>query len=63
MAIQSKSRAKLLSTKDKVSTEYDNSANVVGGSILATATGTLPAYDEKGNLLGYTAIFDTADLT
>jgi len=59
---QSKSKDKLLVLKDKVSKEYDSTANVVGGSILGTATGTLPVYDETGALLGYIALFDTADL-
>ena len=60
---QSKSIDKLIVFKDKVSVEYDSSANVLGGSIPATATGTLPAYDEKGKLLGYVALFDTVNLT
>lgn len=59
---QSKSKAKLLVGKDKVSKEF-TAATVVGGSILSTSTGTLPVYDETGTLLGYIALFDTADLT
>lgn len=62
MAKQSKSKAKLLVTKDKISKEL-TAATVVGGSILSTTTGTIPAYDEHGNILGYIALFDSADLT
>lgn len=62
MAIQSKSKEKLLVLKDKVSREA-TAATVVGGSILATTTYTIPVYDETGTLLGYMPLFDTADLT
>ena len=37
--------------------------SVVGSAIAATATHTVPVYDEDGNLLGHMALFDTADLT
>ena len=63
MAIQSKSKDKLLVTKGKVSQEATTGLSVVGSSIAATATATVPVYDEKGNLLGHVALFDTANLT
>ena len=62
MAIQSKSREKLITFKNKVSDEVTTSALVGGAAILATTTGSLPIYDEKGTLLGYVALFDTANL-
>ena len=62
MSIQSKSKEKLLVMKDKVSAEVTASALVGGTAILATTTGSIPAYDEKGNILGYIALFDTATL-
>ena len=62
MAIQSKSKDKLIVMKDKVSKEVTASALVGGTAILATTTGSLPVYDESGNVLGYIALFDTATL-
>lgn len=63
MAIQSKSKDKLLVFKDKVSVESTSGLSVVGSTIAATATATLPIYDEDGTLLGHVALFDTANLT
>jgi len=63
MAIQSKSREKLLTTKGKISEEATTGLSVVGSTIAATATATLPIYDENGTLLGYVPLFDTANLT
>lgn len=62
MAIQSKSKEKLIVMKDKVSKELTASALVGGSAILATTTGSLPVYDENGDVLGYIALFDTATL-
>ena len=62
MPLQSKSKDKLLVMKDKVSKEVTASALVGGTAILATTTGSLPVYDEKGNILGYIALFDTPTL-
>ena len=63
MTIQSKSREKLITMKDKISEEATTGLAVVGSTIAATATATLPVYDEKGVLLGYMPLFDTANLT
>lgn len=64
MAIQSKSREKLLVMKDKVSAEATTGLALVGGTaITATAQASLPVYDEHGVLLGYVALFATAALT
>ncbi len=63
MAIQSKSREKLIVMKDKVSKEATTGLTVVGSTIAATATATIPVYDENGDLLGHVALFDTAALT
>lgn len=60
---QAKNRDKLLVLKDKVSKEATTGLTVAGTAIAATATGTVPVYDETGNLLGYVALFDTANLT
>lgn len=62
MALQSKSKDKLIVMKDKVSKEVTASALVGGSAILATTTGSLPVYDENGDILGYIALFDTATL-
>ena len=62
MPLQSKSKAKLIVMKDKVSKELTASALIGGTAILATTTGSLPIYDETGNLLGYIALFDTPTL-
>ena len=62
MAIQSKSKDKLIVMKDKVSKEVTASALVGASAILATTTGSLPVYDENGDILGYIALFDTATL-
>ena len=63
MGIQSKSREKLLTLKDKVSEEATTGLALVGGSaITANAQASLPVYDENGTLLGYVALFDTATL-
>jgi len=62
MAIQSKSKDKLLVMKDKVSVEATAAVLVGGTNILATTTYSIPAYDENGNILGYIALFDTATL-
>jgi len=62
MAIQSKSKDKLIVMKSAVSKELTASALVGGTAILATTTGSLPVYDENGNVLGYIALFDTASL-
>jgi len=63
LGIQSKSIEKLLVLKSKVSEEATTGLTVVGSTIAATATATIPVYDEKGTLLGYVALFDTANLT
>ena len=62
MAVQSKSKEKLIVMKDKVSVEASAVTLVGGTAILADTTYSLPVYDEKGNLLGYIALFDTATL-
>ena len=63
MAIQSKSKDKLIVMKDSVSKEATTGLAVVGSTIAATATATIPVYNEKGDLLGHVALFDTATLT
>jgi hypothetical protein len=62
MGLQSKSKAKLIVMKDNISKELTASALVGGTAILATTTGSLPVYDEHGNILGYIALFDTDTL-
>jgi len=62
LAIQSKSKDKLIVMKSAVSKEITASALVGGTAILATTTGSLPVYDENGDVLGYIALFDTASL-
>ena len=62
MAIQSKSKDKLIVMKSAVSKEF-NAVTLIGGTnIIADTTGSLPVYDEGGNILGYIALFDTATL-
>jgi len=61
MSIQSKSKDKLLVLKDKVSAEA--TTELTADITVPAAVATVPAYDETGNLLGYIALFDTADLT
>lgn len=63
MGLQAKNKAKLLVLKDKVSVEATTGLSVVGSTIAATATATVPVYDENGTLLGHIALFDTANLT
>lgn len=63
MTIQSKSKDKLIVMKDKVSSEATTGLSVVGSTIAATATATIPVYDENGTLLGHVPLFDTANLT
>ena len=62
MAQQSTSKAKMLLTKNAISVEATAVTLVGGTNILADTTYSLPAYDEKGNLLGYLALFDTPTL-
>ena len=62
MAIQSKSREKLLVSKDKVSAHVTATV-VVGGSITGSTMNTLEVFDENGVSLGFIALFDTVDLT
>ena len=64
MTVQSKSRAKVITTKDKISAEATTGLSIVGGTnITANAQASLPVYDENGTLLGHVALFDTATLT
>lgn len=63
MTAQAKNKAKLVVMKDAVSKEATTGLTVVGSTIAATATATIPVYDEKGVLLGHVALFDTATLT
>jgi len=58
---QSKSKAKLLVLKDRVSVEA--TTGLTADITVPAAVGTIPVYDEAGTHLGYIAIFDTADLT
>lgn len=62
MAIQSKSREKLIVMKNKVSAEATAVTLVGGTNIVADTTYSLPVYDEQGILLGYMALFDTPTL-
>ncbi len=62
MAIQSKSREKILTTKDKVSAHVKAAVLVGGAAILATTKNSLELFDEKGVSLGFIALFDTATL-
>jgi hypothetical protein len=62
MAIQSKSKDKLLVFKDKISTEATTGLTAIDITIPA-AQATVPCYNERGDLLGHLALFDTADLT
>jgi hypothetical protein len=61
MSVQSKSKEKLLVLKDSVSKEA--TTGLTATITAPAAVGTIPAYDEQGTLLGYIALFDTADLT
>lgn len=62
MAIQSKSKDKLIVMKDSISKEATVATLVGGTAITATTTNSLPVYDENGDILGYIALFDTATL-
>lgn len=62
MAIQSKSREKLLVGKDKISKHVTAAALVGGTAITATTTNSLEVFDENGVSLGFIALFDTATL-
>lgn len=62
MAIQSKSREKLLVGKDKIS-KHASAVTLVGGAaILADTVNSLEVFDENGVSLGFIALFDTATL-
>ena len=56
MAIQSKSREKLLVLKDKVSKEV--AAITTSTTTTLDADNMLPVYDENGDLVGYIALYD-----
>ena len=59
---QSKSRSKLLVSKDVVS-KHVTAVTLVGGTaILADTKNSLEVFDEKGVSLGFIALFDTATL-
>lgn len=58
---QSKSRSKLLVSKDKVS-KHVTAVVVVGGSIAGSTKNSLEVFDENGDSLGFIALFDTANL-
>jgi hypothetical protein len=60
MALQSKSREKLLATKNKVSEEATTGLAVVVSACASTIQATLPAYDENGTLLGHIPLIDSA---
>lgn len=62
MAIQSKSREKLLVSKDKVSAHVTAVTLVGGTAITADTTNSLEIFDENGASLGFIALFDTATL-
>ena len=62
MSVQSKSREKLLVSKDKVS-QHVTAVTLVGGTnITATTLNSLEVFDETGTSLGFIALFDTATL-
>ena len=56
MAIQSKSREKLLVLKDKVSKEV--AAITTSTTTTLDADNMLPVCDENGDLVGYIALYD-----
>ena len=58
---QSKSRSKLLVSKDVVS-KHVTAVVVVGGSIVGSTKNSLEVFDEKGVSLGFIALFDAANL-
>lgn len=62
MSIQSKSREKLLVSKDKVSAHVTAVTLVGGTNILADTKNSLEIFDENGVSLGFIALFDTANL-
>ena len=62
MAIQSKSREKLLTTKNKVSAHVTAVTLVGGTNILADTKNSMELFDENGVSLGFVALFDTATL-
>lgn len=62
MAIQSKSREKLLVGKDKISKHTTATALVGASAILADTVNSLEVFDENGVSLGFIALFDTATL-
>ena len=62
MAIQSKSREKLLTTKNKVSAHVTAVTLVGGTAILADTKNSIELFDENGVSLGFVALFDTATL-
>ena len=60
MSVQSKSKDKLLVLKDKVSDEATTGLSVVVSACASTISATVPVYDEKGTLLGYIPLIDSA---
>lgn len=62
MGVQSKSIEKLLVLKDSVSKEKTSFAAIASGTATTTIDGTLPVYDEKGNLLGYIPLYTAATI-
>jgi hypothetical protein len=61
MASQSRSRDNLLIMKNKVSKEVTVIVKDPAETLSSTKA-SLPVYDEKGQLLGYVALFATATL-
>lgn len=61
MAVQSKSKSKLATFKSNISEEV----SVAGTSSTSTVNAgkSLPIYDEKGNVLGYVALYANVGLT
>ena len=61
MGIQSKSIEKLIVMKSPVSQEY--TADVTVAASMPDTVGTVPVYDENGNILGYMALYANPDLS
>lgn len=61
MAVQSKSKAKLIVMKNKVSDEITTAVKDPAVD-LSDTTSSLPIYDENGKLLGYIALWAAATL-
>lgn len=62
MGIQSTASAKQLLFKKPVSKELLTANNVDQSTNTTLTKGTLPLYDESGNILGYVPIYANANL-